>query len=293
MNPAALVENGVLQEGVLLHQLTTYKLGGPARWYFEPSSPDELDHVVPVEVPVLIVGRGSNLVIADSGFDGLVIRLGKPFNHRRLDGSTLVAGGATPLPAVAREAARLERSGLEWFVGIPGSVGGAVRMNAGCFGSETADVLTEAHVLDLATGAHRTATPGDLDLSYRHSNLADHELVLAASFDTGSGDRAESERLMREITRWRRDHQPGGTLNAGSVFRNPSGEAAGAIIDRLGLKGMRVGGASVSTKHANFFVADADASAADVHALVRAVQEAVRVATGIELQPELTFAGFD
>lgn len=293
MNLAALVSAGVLREGVLLHELTTYKLGGPAKWYLEPASVDELQQLAPVDVPILVIGRGSNLVIADEGFDGLVIRLGKAFNHRRLEGDLLIAGGASPLPAVARDAARQSRTGLEWFVGVPGSVGGAVRMNAGCFGSETADVLVAAQLVDLLTGEVRHAGPSELAMSYRHSNVADHEIVTEASFSTDPGDRSTSEQRMRDITRWRRDHQPGGTLNAGSVFRNPPEDAAGAIIDRLGLKGMRVGGASVSTKHANFFVADPGASAADVRGLVRAVQQAVREATGIELQPELTFAGFD
>lgn len=282
-----------LREGVMLHELTTYKLGGPARWYFEPSSLDDLLQAAPVDVPVLVVGRGSNLVIADEGFNGLVIHLGSAFSYRRFDGELVVAGAASPLPAVARDAARQGRTGLEWFVGIPGSVGGAVRMNAGCFGSETSDVLVSALVVDLETGDVANADPAALELAYRHSNLSASDVVVEATFRTSPGRREDSEQRMRQITRWRREHQPGGTLNAGSVFRNPPGEAAGAIIDRLGLKGHRVGGASVSEKHANFFVADANATAADVYNLVNDVRDRVRAAIGVELHPEITFAGFD
>ena len=277
----------------MLHELTTYKLGGPARWYLEPETIDDVLAATPVEVPVLVVGRGSNLVISDEGFPGLVIHLGRSFSYRTFGDDTVVAGAASPLPTVAREAARHEREGLEWFVGIPGSVGGAVRMNAGCFGSDIADVLVAAEIIDLSAGTQATKGPGRLDLSYRHSNLTPDQIVIEATFRTRRGSREVAERRMREITRWRREHQPGGTLNAGSVFRNPPGDAAGAIIDRLGLKGHRVGGAAVSEKHANFFVADKSATASDVYLLVREVRARVKEATGIELRPEITFAGFD
>lgn len=293
MSLEALERAGKLRRDQQLHELTTYKLGGPARWYLEPEDLDDLLEAAPAEIPVLVVGRGSNLVIADDGFDGLVIHLGSAFSYRRFEDDVVVAGGASPLPTVAREAARAGRSGLEWFVGIPGSVGGAVRMNAGCFGSDTSEVLESARVVDLSTAEIRTADPGSLDLRYRHSNLTEHDVVVEASFRTSPGRREESEARMREITRWRREHQPGGTLNAGSVFRNPPGDAAGAIIDRLGLKGHRVGGASVSEKHANFFVADRDATASDVFHLVRDVQMRVKTATGVDLHPEITFVGFD
>lgn len=287
-----LAQSGAIQEGVLLHRLTTYKLGGPARWFFEPRSVAELVAATPIDVPVLVVGRGSNLVVADEGFDGLVVHLGASFAHRRFERDAVVAGAACPLPTLARDAAREGRAGLEWMVGIPGSVGGAVRMNAGCFGFDTAESLVSAQVVDLSTGDVLTRDAAGLDLTYRHSNITAVQVVVEATFRTKPGLRHESEQKMREITRWRREHQPGGTLNAGSVFRNPPGDSAGAIIDRLGLKGHRVGGASVSEKHANFFVADRTATASDVHSLVHDVRDRVLKATGVELQPEITFAGF-
>lgn len=177
------------------------------------------------------------------------------------------------------------------MVGIPGSVGGAVRMNSGCHGTATAEWLVSARVIDLGTGRVDDRTAGDLGLSYRHSNLADTDLVVAATFRTVPRPRREAEDIMREISRWRRDHQPGGTLNAGSVFKNPPGDAAGRLIDSLGLKGLRRGGVCVSSRHANFFEAEAGASAQDLFDLVAEVQRRVREGAGVELEPEVRFAG--
>ena len=184
-------------------------------------------------------------------------------------------------------------AGLEFFVGVPGSVGGAVRQNAGCFGVETRDRLISASLVDLRTGRRFRAGPDDLDMSYRHSNVERHHLVESARFRTQSGEPQESLRLIREITRWRRDNQPGGTLNAGSVFKNPEGTSAGKIIDELGLKGFRVGDVAVSEKHANFFVAGPAATAADIKALVGAVKDRVLAETGTILEPEIQFVGFE
>ncbi|MDH3306131.1 MAG: UDP-N-acetylmuramate dehydrogenase [Acidimicrobiia bacterium] len=285
---------GGLQTGVDLAALTTYKLGGRADRFLEAVTVQDLLGVTPVEGQVLIVGRGSNLVIADEGFPGLVIRLGSGFGHIELvAGGGVVAGGSAPLPAVARSAARWGRSGLEWMVGVPGSVGGAVRMNAGCFGRDIAASMIEATVVDVRTGTLRSVTPSQLGMAYRHSEIRVDDVVISSRFSTVQGDKTKVEAAMREITRWRRDHQPGGTLNAGSVFKNPPGDAAGRIIDDLGLKGFRVGGVAVSEKHANFMVADPSASARDVWELVHRVRLAVREATGIDLQPEIQFAGFE
>jgi UDP-N-acetylmuramate dehydrogenase len=183
--------------------------------------------------------------------------------------------------------------GLEFFVGIPGSVGGAVRQNAGCFGVETKDVLRQATIFDLADGSSKVADPATLDHSYRHSNLTSTQVVVEATFSASSGAAEPAREKLREITRWRRDHQPGGTLNAGSVFKNPEGETAGEIIDRLGLKGLSHGDVAVSHKHANFFVAGPNASSSDVLALVNQVKDRVFDATGTILVPEIQFVGFD
>lgn len=164
-------------------------------------------------------------------------------------------------------------------------------MNAGGHGSDTATWLLSAQVFDLATGDFREVNVDELEMSYRTSNLTREQLVLSAEFRTDPTTEAQGEALLREITRWRRIHQPGGTHNAGSVFRNPPGEAAGRIIDELGLKGFRVRGAAVSHKHANFFEADPGAKAQDVYDLVQEVRRRVKDKTGIELQPEVQFAG--
>lgn len=293
---AELVGRGVVDSGVMLGSLTTYKLGGPARYFAEVATVDDLAELATVWAAdpqeILIVGRGSNLVISDAGWPGLAIRFGPEFAQLDLGGDGRVrAGSATPLPRLARELAKLGRGGLEFFVGIPGSVGGAVRMNAGGHGSETADWLIEADVFDMESGRLTVRSNADLHFGYRSSRLRAGELVVGAVFETIATEVEEAERKLRDITRWRRSHQPGGTLNAGSVFRNPPDVAAGRIIDELGLKGHRVGGAAVSHKHANFFEADPEATAQDVYDLVREVQAIVADKTGIELIPEVQFAG--
>lgn len=285
---------GRLGEDVALGPLTTYRFGGPARYLVtidgEQDVRDALEIAQAEHLPVLPLGRGSNVVVADAGFVGVVLQAGPGLSYREI-GDEVVAGAAVPLPLLARESARAGRGGLEFFTGIPGSVGGAIRMNAGCHGTETRDVLVSARVFDGARGTIVDRTPSDLDLRYRHSNLDDMDFVIEARFATVARPVAESEQTIREIAHWRRQHQPGGTLNAGSVFKNPEGEAAGRIIDDVGLKGFGSGAVRVSERHANFFVAGEGATARDVYSLVVEVQRRVREATGIELQPEIRFVG--
>lgn len=294
---AGLVANGVLEESVPLGPMTTFKAGGPARWLATIGSRRDLDRVIETgltnELPILVLGRGSNLVVADSGFDGLVVKLVGDFLSITTEGLEVTGGGAAPLPRLARAAVEAGVLGLEFFVGVPGSVGGAVRQNAGCFDVETVDRLRDATIVDLHTGNVRRALAADLDLTYRHSSVAAHELVIEATFTGERGDPDEGRELMREITRWRKEHQPGGTLNAGSVFKNPPDIAAGQLIDDLGLKGMRVGDVAVSSKHANFFVAGPEASADDIRRLVQLVKDAVLERSGTNLETEIQFVGFD
>ncbi len=292
-----LVADGTVIEDVPLGPFTTYKSGGPARYLFQAGDLEELRDLAATGVieslPTLVLGRGSNLVVADRGFPGLVIRLGPGFARIDVDGLLVRAGAAATLAQVARTSVNAGVGGLEFLVGIPGSVGGAVRQNAGCFGTETRDRLVSATVLDLATGVMSTRTVDDLDLSYRHSNVAPRDVVLEAVFQGIPGDVTAGLAEMRRITRWRRDNQPGGTFNAGSVFKNPPGDTAGEIIDRLGLKGLSVGDVAVSEKHANFFVAGLGATSKDIHGLVELVKDRVREATGTILEPEIQFVGFE
>ncbi len=290
---------GSVGRDVPLAGLTTYHLGGPVAVLVRAGSAEALAAVAGVVAEqrpaLLFVGRGSNLLVADAGFPGLGIVLEGEFEAVDLDAEPGIvhAGAAVPLPVLARRAAAAGRGGLEFFVGIPGSVGGAIRMNAGGHGRETADVTVSADVVDLAAGAVAEAPRpvAALGLGYRHSELSPTEVVTGARFAVVDAPVDECEREVGEIVRWRREHQPGGA-NAGSVFRNPPGDSAGRLIDAAGLKGFRVGGAVVSDKHANFFQAEPGATADDVHRLVLEVQRRIRDATGVELRPELRMIGF-
>jgi UDP-N-acetylmuramate dehydrogenase len=194
---------------------------------------------------------------------------------------------------LARRSAAAGLSGLEFFVGIPGSVGGAVRMNAGGHGRETRDVLLRARVRSLHGGGEiRRLALEDLDFAYRHSAIGESDVVVDAEFAVRRDDPASCEARVDEVVRWRRENQPGGA-NGGSVFRNPAGDAAGRLIDVAGGKGLRIGGAVVSEKHANFFQAEPGATAEDVRRLVELVRARVRDETGVELVPELVMVGFE
>jgi UDP-N-acetylmuramate dehydrogenase len=288
-----------VERAVPVARLTTYRLGGPAAVLVRVGSRRALPPLAEVlgehRPPVLVVGRGSNLLVADAGFAGVAIVLegGLASVDVRGPRETVRAGAGAALPVVARTSAAAGRSGLEFFVGIPGSVGGAVCMNAGGHGRDTRAALVTAEVFDLAGGTEVSVRDRDaLGLGYRTSGIGPTELVVAAELAVTAAPASDCEAAIGDIVRWRREHQPGGS-NAGSVFRNPEGDSAGRIIDALGLKGLRVGRAVVSAKHANFFQAEAGATADDVHRLVIEVQTRVRDATGIELVPELQMVGFE
>jgi len=292
---AALQAEGLVVADVELAPLTTYKFGGRARWYCVAPDVAAVERSVSAAsadgLPLLVVGRGSNLVISDSGFPGLVLQLGGELASIDIDAAGVVtSGAAVPLPRLARLCAKAGRGGLEFLVAVPGSVGGAVRMNAGCHGSETGEWLLSATVFRPGLGL-LVVQRAEMEMSYRHNSLPAGDIVLQAKLRTEPRLRAESEAIMREITQWRKENQPGGTFNAGSVFKNPPGTSAGFLIDSTGLKGFTVGGARVSERHANFFEAVPGARAQDVFDLVWEVQRRVRDASGIALEPEIRFAG--
>jgi len=303
VNPEALAARlaaaGVRAEReVPVADLTTYHVGGPVSVLARVGTPSELTHLARTLAgdvpPLLVIGRGSNLLVADAGFVGLGLVLDGSFETLSLDAEpgAVRAGAAVALPVLARRSAAAGQTGLEFYVGIPGSVGGAVRMNAGGHGTETAEVLVEAEVADLAVdGLPAPRALAALELGYRRSALAPTEVVTGATFRVEPGDPATAEAEVAAVVRWRREHQPGGA-NAGSVFANPPGDSAGRIIDALGLKGFRVGGAVVSPKHANFFQAESGATADDVRRLVLEVRRRVHDATGVTLVPELRMIGF-
>ncbi len=293
---------------VPLGPFTTYGVGGPAALLLDLCGPADLAlarrAVAASGLPVLVVGRGSNLLVADRGFPGLVITLGPGYAAIELgdraegggEPQMVRAGGAVSLPVLARQTAALGLRGLEWAVGVPGSVGGAVRMNAGGHGSDVRAHLTRTWLFDLgadagAAGAEEVEA-ADLVLGYRTSAITSLQVVTAAEFSLVVGDRAEAETDIAEVVRWRREHQPGGS-NAGSVFANPAGDSAGRLIDAAGLRGHRRGSAFVSPKHANFVQVDKGGAADDVRVLFEEVRETVEAQFGIVLTLENRLVGFD
>jgi UDP-N-acetylmuramate dehydrogenase len=283
------------EQDVSLAGATTYRVGGPAALWVRADGDDDLravaDAVSHSGIDVLVLGRGSNLLVADAGFDGLAVVLGEAYTETAVAGTTVTAGGAAMLPVVARRTAAAGLTGFEWAVGVPGSIGGAVRMNAGGHGSDMAASLTRVHVLDLGTGEDGWVPAERLELSYRHSSIGPAQLVTRAELGLTRGDRRRAEAEIAEIVRWRRDHQPGGP-NAGSVFTNPPNDSAGRLVEAAGAKGLRIGTAEVSTKHANFIQADEGGRADDVLALMIEVQRRVQEHSGVRLRPETRLVGF-
>jgi UDP-N-acetylmuramate dehydrogenase len=281
---------------VPLGPLTTYRVGGTARLWCEVDDEAQLSHVSRAlsgsEVEILVVGKGSNMLVADAGFDGLALQLGDAFATIEITGTTVDAGAAASLPVVARRTAAEGLTGFEWAVGVPGSVGGGVRMNAGGHGSDIAASLVGIRRFDLRTGEDHEVPAAALELRYRSSVLPAHHLVLRATLELERGDLAVSRQTITDIVRWRRENQPGGQ-NAGSVFTNPPGDSAGRLVDAAGCKGLRVGTAAVSDKHANFIQADAGGSADDVVRVMSEVRRRVHQATGVVLVPETRLVGFD
>lgn len=297
---------GVLGDRVIrdapLGSMTTYGIGGTAALLLKNCGPDDLAlarrAVAASGVPVLVLGRGSNVLVSDRGFQGLALTLGEHFTaiHHDDGDSTVRAGGALSLPVLARRSAALGLRGLEWAVGVPGSVGGAVRMNAGGHGSDVMASLTRAWLFDLAgdpDGPGGYEVPAaDLDLGYRRSAVGPTQVVVAAEFALTAGDRVKAEAAIAAVVHWRREHQPGGS-NAGSVFANPEDDSAGRLIDAAGLRGHRRGSASVSPKHANFIQVDEGGSAEDVRVLIDEVRKTVEDRYGVVLTLENRLIGFD
>ena len=294
---ATSVLGDIAERDVALAPLTTYRLGGPAALLVKPRGVHDLhtlaDVLAVTGLPVLVVGRGSNLLVSDAGFQGVALMLADMSGDYIIEGSQVVAGAAMSLRQLARRMASCALAGFEWAVGVPGSIGGAVRMNAGGHGSDMAACLVEAELFDLRT--HRLAwIPVErLGLRFRGSDLANHQVVIQARLQLAPGDREDSQKLIDAIVHWRREHQPGGQ-NAGSVFVNPvPGElTAGELIDKVGLRGFRLGTACVSDKHANFIQGSEGGRASDVRALIELVRQRVAAQTGVVMRSEVRLVGF-
>lgn len=307
INHAFELLNLKAKRNVDLSQFTTYKVGGSAALHMVVSSIDDLYLVsavlAEVDLPILVIGRGSNLLISDSGFKGLALTIGGLADYVDLPNRDedpevepiALFGGSVALPVAARQSVARGLTGFEWGVGVPGSVGGAVRMNAGGHGSDMASSLTSVRMFHLRRGLEAHVNAVDLGLRFRGSALDDHHVVLSATVDLEWSKSPEaSEAELQEVVRWRRENQPGGQ-NAGSVFVNPEpGKvSAGAVIDELGMRGMRIGSAQVSEKHANFIQADVGGSAQDVVALMAEVRRRVRDERGYVLRSEIRLVGFE
>jgi UDP-N-acetylmuramate dehydrogenase len=284
------------QPMVPLGPFTTYKVGGPAALFVEVADDDVLAAVgaavADSGVAVLVVGNGSNMLVSDAGFPGLAIRLGSDYATVEVDGTEVTAGGAALLPVVARQSVKAGLTGFEWAVGVPGSIGGAVRMNAGGHGSDMAASLLGVRVFDCRTGEDANVPASALELGYRRSAITSDQVVLRATLGLAVDEAGTGADTLSEIVRWRRVNQPGGQ-NAGSVFTNPDGDSAGRLVDAAGCKGLRRGTAEVSPKHANFIQADAGGRADDVFAVMVAVRDAVEADSGVRLHPETRLVGFD
>jgi UDP-N-acetylmuramate dehydrogenase len=278
-----------------LGPLTSYGLGGPAAVLLEAADEADLEAlaraVEETGLEVLVIGRGSNMLVSDQGFDGIAVRLGAGFRWTRVEGDRVAAGAAVPLPGVAALAADRGLGGIEFAVAIPASVGGAVRMNAGAHGHAVGEVLEEVELYRLAARARERVSAERLGLAYRSSDLPPDALVVAARFALRPDDPRAIRRRMAEARAWRRATQPLGLPNAGSVFKNPPGEPAGRLVERIVGKGVTVGGARVSEVHANFIVAGPGARANDVYTLIERIRRRVRAEAGVELEPEVRLVG--
>jgi UDP-N-acetylmuramate dehydrogenase len=281
-----------------LAPLTTFRLGGPAALFLRAESLDDLAALAAVlghaDLPLLIVGRGSNMLVADGGWPGIALHLGQRFRRVEVEGTELEAGAATPLPSVAAQSARAGLGGIAFAVAIPGSVGGGVRMNAGAHGGELADRLVWADVFHLTGGRAGQAArmkPDELGFGYRRSALPAGAVVTAARFALTPAPEAAVRAEIDEARRWRRDNQPVNQPNCGSVFANPPQMAAGRVVELLGMKGERHGGAQISEVHANFIVAAGGATASDVLVLIRRAMRRARDELGITLRTEVQLVG--
>jgi UDP-N-acetylmuramate dehydrogenase len=282
--------------GFPIAPLTTFRIGGRAALFVEAQDDAALaavrESVDTAGVPVAVIGKGSNMLVSDEGFPGIVVRLGRGFRWAGRDGDRLSAGGAMPLPALAGVAMRHRLSGLEFGVAIPASLGGAVKMNAGAHERSMSDVLDRVEVFPLTgSGPRRSLAPSEAGFAYRRSRLPDDSIVVGATVRLEPAAEEAIRAHMEEAREWRRRTQPLAEPNCGSVFKNPNGDHAARLIESAGAKGLRVGGARVSEKHANFIVADPGASASDVWALIRQVRSRVEHHAGIRLETEVELMG--
>jgi UDP-N-acetylmuramate dehydrogenase len=284
---------GALTGNVPLAPLSWFRTGGPAQVFFEPADESDLGYFLAAldpAIPVLVLGAGSNILIRDGGIEGAVIRLGKAFQSLEIDGLNLRAGSGVADVKLSSAAANAGISGLTFFRGIPGTIGGALRMNAGAYGAETADVLLSCGGVARNGGIVELSHPG-MGFSYRHCAVPEEVIFTEAVFTGNPGDREKIQAEMAEITRARSSTQPVNTRTGGSTFKNPPGCKAWELIDKAGCRGLKLGDAQVSELHCNFLINRGKATAADLEMLGETVRARVLETTGVILEWEILRLG--
>jgi UDP-N-acetylmuramate dehydrogenase len=291
--PVEGIRGGLTREAPLAKHVW-FKSGGKADWLFEPADLDDLRlflERLDGQMPVMALGVGSNMIIRDGGVPGVVVKLGQPFAEIEVTGeATLRAGAAAPVSMVARRAAKAGIDGMAFFTGIPGSVGGVTRMNGGCYGRETCQVLVDCDVV-MPDGELVTLANSDLQYSYRHSALPEAAIVVEVRFAGFPGDPEAIRAEMDRISAQRKESQPIGSMTGGSTFKNPEGHSSWQLIDAAGLRGYRHGGAQVSEKHANFLINTGTATSTDIEGLGELVREKVYAHAGVQLEWEIKRVG--
>ncbi len=284
---------GKLDYDAPLAKLTWFRTGGKADMLFTPKDEKDLSEflkILPREFPVLALGIGSNMLIRDGGIEGVVIRLGKNFSNITLDENSIIVGSGTPDISVARAAMEAGIAGFEFLRGVPGTIGGALKMNAGAYGSEVKDIFKSAIAIDRSGNSH-ILKYDDMGFSYRHTEVPDDYIFVSATFEGRSDRRDQIERRMNEIVDAREESQPLRTRTGGSTFKNPEGHSAWKLVDGAGCRGLKIGGATVSEKHCNFLINEGEASAQDIEELGEEVRRRVMNNCGIKLEWEIKRIG--
>ncbi len=288
------IARGQILRGEQLAPFTWFRVGGPAEALFLPADEDDLGdflRALPEDAPVTVIGVGSNVIVRDGGVDGVVIRLaGRQFAQIAAEGDRITAGAGALDAMVAKAAAKAGIGGLEFYAGVPGTIGGALTMNAGCYGNETKDVLESAWGYD-RSGAKRTFSAAEFGFSYRRNAIAEPIIWMAATFRGTVSEPDAVAARMAEITAQREASQPIREKTGGSTFKNPPGGSAWKCVDEAGMRGARRGGAQVSEKHANFLINTGEATAADIEGLGEDVRAAVRAKSGVALDWEIKRIG--
>jgi UDP-N-acetylmuramate dehydrogenase len=283
---------GDMREHESMSRHTTLGVGGPARWFFRPADSDSLAaalSMTPADIAILPLGRGSNLLLPDTGFDGLVIDL-NDLKGLNIEGCQVVAGAGVRMSRFARQCADSGLSGAEFMATIPGDVGGGVVMNAGAFSQQTSDILVSITIIH-RNGESANIAAKDLCMAYRRSVIPEGSLVVEACFELTPDRPDDIRERIRSMRSRRSATQPLSQANCGSVFKNPEGDYAARLIEAAGLKGFTIGGAQISERHANFIVNDGKASSADIMALIQYAQRAVEMEFDIQLEPEVRTVG--